>query len=101
MAQKPIYTHDCDKCVYLGTYENRRHGYSEQIDCYWCAKPDFPRLSSILGRYGSDGPQYSSSMPPEAFAYSQDYLITAEGWYLFALLQATLRGLYKPEKKDD
>lgn len=52
-------------------------------------------LDSILGRYGSEGHEYFSSHPPEAMAGPEEYLAIADKWYLFALVQATRKGLYK------
>jgi len=46
MTTKPLYTHDCDMCVSLGTYNEH--------DLYYCAP------SSLIARYGDDGPAYSS-----------------------------------------
>lgn len=94
---KPHHTHDCDKCVYLGSvYAKRNNDFpKEYIDCYWCVKELYPSLTSVIGRFGSDGPDYSSSHPPEAFADPNDYLMIADRWYLFALLRATELGLYR------
>lgn len=96
--EKPVHMHDCDDCIYLGTYSNYRTGSTDKhVDCYWCNKgKSGTNLASILGRYSSYGPDYSASHPPEAFASQQDYLHYAEAWYLFSLLQATRLGLYKP-----
>lgn len=92
---KPRYTHDCEKCVYLGTvYAERENDCKNYIDCYWCKNERYPSLTSVIGRYGSDGPEYSSSLPPEAFAAGNDYLMMADRWYLFALFRATVLGLY-------
>lgn len=91
---KPRYTHDCDKCIYLGTvYARRENDCKDYIDCYWCANR-YPSLSSVLGRYGNEGPEYMSSHPPEAFASGNDYLMMADRWYLFAMFQAVKLGLY-------
>lgn len=97
---KPVYKHDCDKCIYLGTLQPRAAD-EFPIDTYWCTNPNHPNLSSIIGREGDDVPNYVSSHPPEAFASKYDYLNQAGRWYLYALLQASLRGLYKkPQPKD-
>ena len=94
---KPVHEHDCDACKYLGTYTvlpDSIPGEDKYIDCYWCDNPGHPNLSSVIGREGSDGPAYSSSHPPEAFAAKQEYLQHARSWYLFALIQASRMGLY-------
>lgn len=100
LKTKPVHTHDCDRCVYLGTISPRSASDSEGqwIDCYWCENKEHPQLSSMLGRYGSNGPEYASSHPPEAFASKDDYLLFADRWYLFSLLRATWLGLYKKVK---
>lgn len=35
----PLYSHDCDRCIFLGTNDN--------VDCYYCANERFPNLSSV------------------------------------------------------
>lgn len=93
---KPVYEHDCDACKYLGTYTHLASSSDEQdkfIDCYWCVNPEHRSLDSVIGREGSDGSNYASSHPPEAFA-DKNYLQHARSWYLFALIQASRMGLY-------
>lgn len=92
---KPKYTQDCDRCVFLGQVQPRNDG-DKIIDVYWCKSNTSPSLDSILGRYGDKGPEYASSHPPSGFAGPQTYLAHAERWYLFALVQAALRGLWIP-----
>lgn len=49
----PKFTHDCDKCQFLGT----EHGH----DLYICASRMIKGLGpSIIARFGNDGPQYAS-----------------------------------------
>lgn len=99
-VSKPQFEHDCDSCIYLGTYSDYSSGNprAKHVDCYWCniGKEENSALASILGRYSSAGPDYSSSHPPEAFASGQDYLHYAQAWYLFSIVQAIRAGLYKP-----
>jgi len=45
------YTHDCDKCYYLGHYE--------KYDLYYCSKSTIP---SVIARYGNEGWNYASGM---------------------------------------
>ena len=45
------YTHDCDKCYYLGRYEDN--------DLYYCSKSSLP---TVIARYGDEGWKYSSGM---------------------------------------
>lgn len=49
----PKFTHDCDKCQFLGT----EHGQ----DLYICAARMIPGMGpSILARFGNNGPDYAS-----------------------------------------
>jgi hypothetical protein len=51
-------------------------------------------LDSVIGRYGSEGPDYAASHPPEAFADAEGYVKQAEHWYREAMTRAKARGLY-------
>lgn len=92
---EPVWKHDCKSCIYLGTIKPRNKE-DVPVDCYWCSnKSDTaPIHVSILGRFGNEGLEYASSNPPEAFSGADDYLLIADRWYLFALLEAARRGLY-------
>jgi len=49
---RPHYTHDCEHCTFLGTVR-----VSEKVfDLYHCG------ISTVLARYGNDGPDYSSGL---------------------------------------
>ena len=98
---QPVWQHDCKSCLYLGTIKPRSKD-DEPVDCYWCkhGPESAPTNVSMLGRYGNEGHEYASSHPPEAFVGgADDYLVIADRWYLFSLLEATRRGLYAPERK--
>lgn len=89
--------HDCDTCVYLGSIQVSKlqgTGKSEQVDCYFCASTH-KRLQTLIGRFGSDGPDYSSSHA-SFFTDVSGYSEIAERWYLYALMRATVLGLWKP-----
>ena len=45
----PKFRHNCDQCVFLGTYENR--------DMYFCSQSDMP---TVIARYGNADHQYVS-----------------------------------------
>ena len=92
---KPVHEHDCDACIYLGTYTDLGDKKDKHIDCYWCKSRDNDNLHSVIGRHSSEGSDYASSHPPEAFAEKQEYLKHARSWYLFALIQASRKGLYQ------
>lgn len=48
---QPKFQHDCNKCEFLGHYYDH--------DVYICEREEFPR-SSVVARYGDDGPAYAS-----------------------------------------
>lgn len=53
---KPIYMHDCTKCVFLGTHEYE----GVQYDLYTCDQGrNWP---TVLARFSSDGPDYLSGL---------------------------------------
>lgn len=59
----PDFTHDCDRCTFLGNQEER--------DLYVCQNQETKQFTYIA-RYGNDGPDYESlsarvltSLPPE------------------------------------
>lgn len=58
MTMKPMYTHDCDECTYLGVYD--AHGMYKDLkfDLYYHYRPN---CSEVVARYGNDGPEYYSS----------------------------------------
>lgn len=62
---KPIFAHDCTGCEFLG----QTIGGGRIVDLY--AHPskypgDISRDATIIARYGSDGPDYYSTIAKEA-----------------------------------
>lgn len=55
---KPIHKHDCNHCIFLGSYANG--------DAYICKNGD-EILSTLIYRRSSNGPDYSSGLE---FAFS-------------------------------
>jgi hypothetical protein len=51
LLPKPLYTHDCESCLYLGQYEDK--------DLYYCSGGF---TNTVIARYGNDGPEYMSGM---------------------------------------
>ena len=51
----PRYTHDCDKCEYLGGMEFE----GEYHDLYCCPQGERP---TVIARWGDDGPEYRSGI---------------------------------------
>jgi hypothetical protein len=89
--KKPRFTHDCNGCVYLGTYDKHVRGEFNRWDLYWC-KSKNENLSSLIARYGDEGHEYRSSHPPEAFCVDYEPTeIERE-----TLARALVRGLYTP-----
>jgi len=64
---KPVYTHDCDNCKYLGT--DTIDG--DVVDFYYCHDSEDTMFSSLIARYSSDGGDYSSGTD---FCMSSPYL---------------------------
>jgi hypothetical protein len=59
----PIHTHDCNLCRYLGTIASGGGWH----DVYVCERNPVETDRSVIMRYGSDGPEYTSvplSMTP-------------------------------------
>lgn len=53
----PRYEHDCDSCIFLGSY-----AYHNQVyDLYFCNQAVFS-YPTVIARYGSEGPDYTSSL---------------------------------------
>ena len=48
----PIYKHDCDICIYLGSYQ-----LVIDYDLYLCQAS-----KTVIARWGSEGPQYVSGL---------------------------------------
>lgn len=47
----PKYKHDCDKCTYLGDFDN--------YDLYYCDGI----IPTVVARYGNEPPSYYSGLP--------------------------------------
>jgi hypothetical protein len=55
--QKPVYSHNCDKCVFLGTWEWREVLY----DMYTC-KQGTLNLPTVIARFSSEEKDYISGI---------------------------------------
>jgi hypothetical protein len=55
--EPPMWEHDCDDCLFLGTHH--------QHDLYYCQGVNGrrTRFPTLVARYGSNGPQYKSGVP--------------------------------------
>ena len=63
---KPLFTHDCDKCCFLGQYvmtaeKKWKYPYT-RYDLYFCEQGVDNLLPTVLARYGHDGPEYTSGV---------------------------------------
>lgn len=57
--EKPLYTHDCEHCVFLGTWVREVEGLLNQtFDLYVCPRGTLG--TNCIARWGNDGPEYSS-----------------------------------------
>lgn len=84
MATSPRHKHDCERCVFLGSYEN--------FDLYVCPASG-ERISTVVARYGDDGPDYVSGAHwPICFADEPEYFFPLKGSDA-ALTIALLRAL--------
>ena len=56
----PQFTHDCEACTFLGRYYGPHYDRGEDVhmDLYYCG----PEHCTVIARWGSDGPDYSSGM---------------------------------------
>ena len=67
---KPLYTHDCTDCIFLGTWEKPAFASTARskapliaYDLYVCPREGLSRdgtHTNCLARYGDDGPDYAS-----------------------------------------
>lgn len=55
---EPQFTHDCDKCQFLGRYTCEFNG---PCDLYYCGASEF--RDTVIARFGDDGPNYTSGIP--------------------------------------
>ena len=53
IMETPLYTHDCEHCKFLGTYQDTK-------DLYVC--PDQTTGTTVICRYSSYAPDYSSGI---------------------------------------
>jgi hypothetical protein len=51
MSSKPVFKHDCDKCLFLD--------HSIGHDLYYCEQYG---METVVARYGNEGPEYTSGL---------------------------------------
>ena len=57
-SDKPLFEHDCEGCIFLGSYQCKRFG---PVDLYFCGKKS-GNNNTVIARYSSEGPDYGSGM---------------------------------------
>lgn len=56
MNEKPIFKHECDKCIFLGGYTGNNGSYA---DLYYCLQLGIP---TVIARYSDEGDDYVSGL---------------------------------------
>lgn len=51
---RPRFTHDCDRCVFLGA--------DEKYDFWFCPNTKSVTGQTVIARFGSEGPEYASGL---------------------------------------
>jgi hypothetical protein len=58
--QHKYYKHDCNKCVYLGSYSFCKKDLWKKYDLYFCGQGGTG--NTLVARYGDEGPEYLSGL---------------------------------------
>jgi hypothetical protein len=66
----PHHQHDCDHCISLGSAIHD----GKPVDFYWHIDKAHRSLDSVLVRFSSEGADYWSGHPPEAFAGPESFV---------------------------
>lgn len=88
---KPIYTHDCPKCKYLGSMFIGHH----TADWYKCT-------DTVVARHGDDGPEYWSM--PTSMVMDDRYLMALrqqDGATGYTHMQVLARFMLTQEPKEN
>ena len=86
------FKHDCENCVWLGTYSNPSSPDKKYLELYCCQNKEKNRLEAIIGRFGNGPNEYISYDSPEGFA--DPSILLSKKWYKEALRRASNRNLY-------
>ncbi len=81
--QDPFYEHDCKSCVFLGGLIDIVDQY--RYDLYFCPQVSLTNIPTVIARFGSEGPHYTSGM-------GSPYPALIE-----ARKRAINKGLYRPD----
>jgi hypothetical protein len=62
MLAEPIktFTHDCNKCTFLGNFTDYSHLNEGAFDLYYCMQ--FGTIPTVIARYGNEGSEYLSGL---------------------------------------
>lgn len=71
MLRSPVHRHDCNWCRHLGSVQFA----GKVADLYVCAVGDKSEMDTLVARYSSDGPDYSSTFRSLAKNYPADHPI--------------------------
>jgi hypothetical protein len=66
---KPLYTHDCERCIFLGSTFGSEKDYGGVHDLYFCPGTAEGAWPTIIARYGNEGGEYQSGM---IFGYNEN-----------------------------
>jgi hypothetical protein len=89
MKMNPKWTHDCDKCKYLGSMVV----LSDTLDWYTCGV-DFQQ--TVIARYGDDGPAYWS-MPTGHLRTGGDAALKSDGDFVYVGMNMLADAMLKKE----
>jgi len=81
MLKKPVHSHDCKKCKYMGTIKMKNENYKGKYDLYYCphGRP------TVIARYGSSVEKYGSGM------IIAEVESKCEDWYNYPLAIAYMK----------
>lgn len=85
---RPVHEHDCNRCVFHGT---RVGNNGRVVDFYTCG-------DTVLARYGSDGPEYSSG---EAEIYARDPTFFTSQGPLMARMVELAESILTPAQREE
>jgi hypothetical protein len=96
MGTKPVYTHDCPNCTYLGTVRCRetQWTYGTRYDLYFCTQGG--TIPTVLARWSDNGPDFTSGL-----LFAKEYIQAGLHFHplVMAYTRAIAYGLLTGEEK--
>jgi hypothetical protein len=89
MKMNPKWTHDCNKCKYLGSM----FVLSDTLDWYTCGV-GFDK--TVIARYGDDGPEYWSK-PVNIMHSGGDVALKSDGNFVYVGMNMLAEEMLKKE----